>query len=79
MPTVSTMGLDIAKLVFQVHGMDANGLVVKAVRRRSRFELNSDQCRSFDTFHRRTAFAGGSRCSRRRIERGGAASTTGRR
>jgi len=43
MPTVSTMGLDTAKLVFQVHGVGANGLVAKAVRRRSRFELNSEE------------------------------------
>ena len=28
MQTVSTIGLDIAKSVFQVHGVDANGLVV---------------------------------------------------
>jgi hypothetical protein len=26
MQTVSTIGLDIAKSVFQVHGVDANGL-----------------------------------------------------
>ena len=30
MQTVSTIGLDIAKSVFQVHGVDANGLVVFA-------------------------------------------------
>jgi hypothetical protein len=30
METVSTIGLDIAKSVFQVHGIDANGLVVPA-------------------------------------------------
>ena len=28
MQTVSTIGLDIAKSDFQVHGLDANGLVV---------------------------------------------------
>ena len=28
MQTVSTIGLDIAKSVFQVHGVDTNGLVV---------------------------------------------------
>ena len=28
MHTVSTIGLDIAKSVFQVHGVDASGLVV---------------------------------------------------
>jgi transposase len=28
MQTVSTIGLDIAKSVFQVHGVDANGLVI---------------------------------------------------
>jgi transposase len=28
MKTVSTIGLDIAKSVFQVHGVDANGVVV---------------------------------------------------
>ena len=28
MPTVSTIGLDIAKSVFQVHGIDAEGKVV---------------------------------------------------
>jgi transposase len=27
MQTVSTIGLDIAKSVFQVHGVDANGVV----------------------------------------------------
>jgi transposase len=36
MQTVSTIGLDIAKSVFQVHGVDANGLVVirRQVKRR---------------------------------------------
>ena len=29
MQTVSTIGLDIAKSVFQVHGVDGNGLVVR--------------------------------------------------
>ena len=29
MQTVTTIGLDIAKLVFQVHGVDADGQVVK--------------------------------------------------
>jgi transposase len=28
MQTVSTIGLDIAKSVFQVHGVDTNGVVV---------------------------------------------------
>ena len=28
MQAVTTIGLDIAKSVFQVHGVDANGLVV---------------------------------------------------
>jgi hypothetical protein len=28
MQTVSTIGLDIAKSVFQIHGVDANGVVV---------------------------------------------------
>ena len=28
MQTVSTIGLDIAKSVFQVHGVDANGQVI---------------------------------------------------
>ncbi len=28
MHTVTTIGLDIAKSVFQVHGVDANGVVV---------------------------------------------------
>jgi transposase len=31
MQTVSTIGLDIAKSVFQVHGVDANGLVVRGI------------------------------------------------
>jgi hypothetical protein len=34
MQTVSTIGLDIAKSVFQVHGVDANGVVV--IRRQSK-------------------------------------------
>jgi transposase len=28
MQSITTIGLDIAKSVFQVHGVDANGLVV---------------------------------------------------
>jgi transposase len=30
MQTITTIGLDIAKSVFQVHGVDAVGLVVEA-------------------------------------------------
>jgi hypothetical protein len=33
MQTITTIGLDIAKWVFRVHGVDANGLVV--IRRRA--------------------------------------------
>jgi transposase len=34
MPTVTTIGLDLAKKVFQVHGVDAGGKVVVARRLR---------------------------------------------
>ena len=37
MQTITTVGLDIAKSVFQVHGVDADGQVV--VRRYSRSEI----------------------------------------
>ena len=30
MPTITTVGLDLAKKVFQVHGVDAEGRVVVA-------------------------------------------------
>jgi transposase len=39
MQTVSTIGLDIAKSVFQVHGMDANGLVVIRRQLKRRYVL----------------------------------------
>jgi transposase len=37
MPTVTTIGFDIAKSVFQVHGVDADGEVVirRQLKRRS--------------------------------------------
>jgi transposase len=34
MQTVTTIGLDIAKSVFQVHGVDAKGNVVSRLRRK---------------------------------------------
>ena len=39
MQTVSTIGLDIAKSVFQVHGVDANGLVVVRRQLKRRYVL----------------------------------------
>jgi transposase len=39
MQTVSTIGLDIAKLVFQVHGVDANGVVVIRRQLKRRYVL----------------------------------------
>ena len=39
MQTVSTIGLDIAKSVFQVHGIDANGLVVIRRQLKRRYVL----------------------------------------
>jgi transposase len=38
MQTITTIGLDIAKSVFQVHGVDAGGQVI--VRRRRKLSLN---------------------------------------
>jgi hypothetical protein len=39
MQTVSIIGLDIAKSVFQVHGVDANGLVVGRRQLKRRYVL----------------------------------------
>jgi transposase len=39
MQTVSTIGLDIAKSVFQVHGVDANGQVVIRRQLKRRYVL----------------------------------------
>ena len=39
MQTVSTIGLDIAKSVFQVHGVDANGVVVIRRQLKRRYVL----------------------------------------
>ena len=39
MQTVSTIGLDIAKSVFQVHGVDAKGLVVVRRQLKRRYVL----------------------------------------
>ena len=39
MQTVSTIGLDIAKSVFQVHGVDADGLVVIRRQLKRRYVL----------------------------------------
>jgi hypothetical protein len=39
MQTVTTIGLDIAKSVFQVHGVDANGQVVIRRRLKRRYIL----------------------------------------
>ena len=39
MQTISTIGLDIAKSVYQVHGVDANGLVVIRRQLKRRYVL----------------------------------------
>jgi len=39
MQTISTIGLDIAKSVFQVHGIDADGLVVIRRQLKRRYVL----------------------------------------
>jgi transposase len=39
MQTVSTIGLDIAKSVFQIHGVDANGVVVIRRQLKRRYVL----------------------------------------
>ena len=39
MPSISTIGLDIAKSVFQVHGVDAAGQVVLRRRLKRRYVL----------------------------------------
>jgi transposase len=39
MQTVSTIGLDIAKSVFQVHGVDASGLVIIRRQLKRRYVL----------------------------------------
>jgi transposase len=39
MQTVTTIGFDIAKSVFQVHGVDANGVVVIRRQLRRRYVL----------------------------------------
>jgi transposase len=39
MQTVSTIGLDIAKSVFQVHGVDVNGVVVIRRQLKRRYVL----------------------------------------
>jgi transposase len=43
MSTVTTMGLDIAKSVFQVHGISATGEVL--IRRQGRCSSSSPPCR----------------------------------
>lgn len=40
MQTVTTIGLDIAKSVFQVHGVDANSLVVTRITQAPLYEPN---------------------------------------
>jgi transposase len=46
MQTVTTIGLDIAKSVFQVHGVDAAGLVVIRRKLKRRYVLAfSGSCR----------------------------------
>ena len=47
MQTVTTIGLDIAKSVFQVHGVDANGQVVirRRLKRPATSWLSSRSCR----------------------------------
>jgi transposase len=39
MQTVSTIGLDIAKSVFQIHGVDASGVVVIRRQLKRRYVL----------------------------------------
>ncbi len=39
MQAVTTIGIDIAKSVFQVHGVDANGLVVVRRQLKRRYVL----------------------------------------
>jgi light-regulated signal transduction histidine kinase (bacteriophytochrome) len=41
MQTITTIGFDIAKSVFQVHGVDANGLVVIRRQLKRRYVLES--------------------------------------
>ena len=41
MQTISTIGLDIAKSVFQIHGVDANGVVVIRRQLKRRYVLAS--------------------------------------
>jgi transposase len=42
MPEIATIGLDIAKNVFQLHGVDRNGrMVLRRALRRSRCRISS--------------------------------------
>jgi len=47
MQTITTIGLDIAKSVFQVHGIDAEGKVV--IRRQLKRRYVLPRCRSGTT------------------------------
>jgi hypothetical protein len=47
MQTVSTIGLDIAKSVFQVHGVDANGQVVTMTTVKKPKTMKSYHSRAF--------------------------------
>jgi transposase len=45
MQAITTIGLDIAKSVFQVHGIDAQGNVIVRRQLKRRYVLSSRSCR----------------------------------
>jgi transposase len=46
MPEIATIGLDIAKNVFQLHGVDRSGkIVLRKALRRSQCRVSSAHCR----------------------------------
>ena len=47
MQTITTIGLDIAKSVFQVHGVDAGGQVIVRRQLKRRYVQNRRPLRSF--------------------------------
>ena len=48
MQTITTIGLDIAKSVFQVHGVDAGGQVIVRQQQKRRYVLTFFQKLSFE-------------------------------
>ena len=44
METITTIGLDIAKSIFQVHGVDAEGNVIFRRQLKRRYMLSSRSC-----------------------------------